>query len=171
MITIPSWNIADTIILNNHMATYFKQSEFHVTITKIVDGDTVDVNIDLGFSTVLKKQRVRLMGIDTPESRTRDLVEKLFGKASKKHLTHLLSEGNITLVSHDKGKFGRILGELFVHNEDESVINVNKQMILDHHAVEYTGENKDTTTERHMEHRKLLMEKGVVTQEQIDEVL
>jgi len=145
--------------------------EYKCIIRRIVDGDTVDVNIDLGFSTVLKKQRVRLMGIDTPESRTRDLVEKLFGKASKKHLTHLLSEGNITLVSHDKGKFGRILGELFVHNEDESVINVNKQMILDHHAVEYTGENKDTTTERHMEHRKLLMEKGVVTQEQIDEVL
>ena len=144
---------------------------YRAKVVRVIDGDTVDVNIDLGFSTVLKKQRVRLMGIDTPESRTRDLVEKLFGKASKKHLTHLLSEGNITLVSHDKGKFGRILGELFVHNEDESVINVNKQMILDHHAVEYTGENKDTTTERHMEHRKLLMEKGVVTQEQIDEVL
>lgn len=170
------------------MSTKFKQSEFHVTITKIVDGDTVDVDIDLGFSTVLKKQRVRLMGIDTPESRTRDLVEKLFGKASKKHLTHLLSEGDITLVSHDKGKFGRILGELFVSHvesdedwmdeseghqtfESTSRVSVNQQMILDHHAVEYTGENKDTTTERHMEHRKLLMEKGVVTQEQIDEVL
>ena len=144
--------------------------EYKVNILKVVDGDTVDVDIDLGFSTVLKKQRVRLMGIDTPESRTRDLVEKLFGKASKKHLTHLLSEGDITLISHDKGKFGRILGELFVHNEDESVININKQMILDHHAVEYTGENKDTTTERHMEHRQLLLEKGTVTQEQIDEV-
>ena len=170
------------------MATKFKQSEFHVSITKIVDGDTVDVDIDLGFSTVLKKQRVRLMGIDTPESRTRDKVEKLFGKASKKHLTHLLSEGDITLVSHDKGKFGRILGELFVSHvesdedwmdeseghqtfESTSRVSVNQQMILDHHAVEYTGENKDTTTERHMEHRKLLMEKGVVTQEQIDEVL
>ena len=79
------------------MATKFKQSEFHVTISKIVDGDTVDVDIDLGFSTILKKQRVRLMGIDTPESRTRDKVEKLFGKASKAHLKHLLSEGDITL--------------------------------------------------------------------------
>ena len=59
----------------------FKQCEFHVKVSKIVDGDTVDVDIDLGFSTVLKKQRVRLMGIDTPESRTRDLVEKLFGKS------------------------------------------------------------------------------------------
>ena len=169
------------------MATKFKQCEFHVTIVKIVDGDTVDVDIDLGFSTVLKKQRVRLMGIDTPESRTRDKVEKLFGKASKPHLKHLLSEGDITLVSHDKGKFGRILGELFVTHvvseedwmdesgghqtfETEQRISVNQQMINDHHAVEYTGENKDTTTARHLEHRQLLIEKGTVTQEQIDEV-
>ena len=136
-----------------------------------MDGDTVDVDIDLGFSTVLKKQRVRLMGIDTPESRTRDLVEKLFGKAAKAHLKKLLSEGDITLVSHDKGKFGRILGELFVHLEDETVVNANQQMIDDHHAVEYTGENKDTTEARHLEHRKLLLENGTVTQEQIDEVL
>ena len=153
------------------MTKTFKQAEFHVTITKVVDGDTVDVDIDLGFSTVLKKQRVRLMGIDTPESRTRDLVEKLFGKAAKAHLKKLLSEGDITLVSHDKGKFGRILGELFVHHEDETVVNANQQMIDDHHAVEYTGENKDTTEARHLEHRKLLLENGTVTQEQIDEVL
>ena len=56
--------------------------QYNVKISKVVDGDTVDVDIDLGFSTVLKKQRVRLMGIDTPESRTRDLVEKKFGKAA-----------------------------------------------------------------------------------------
>jgi len=154
----------------------FKQAEFHVTITKVVDGDTVDVDIDLGFSTVLKKQRVRLMGIDTPESRTRDLVEKLFGKAAKAHLKKLLSEGDITLVSHDKGKFGRILGELFVSNGETTVladerVSVNQQMIFDHHAVLYTGENKDTTEARHLEHRKLLLENGTVTQEQIDEVL
>jgi|TARA_B110000259_G_C13970267_1_gene384405 micrococcal nuclease len=162
------------------MTKLFKQAEFHVTVTRIVDGDTVDVDIDLGFSTVLKKQRVRLMGIDTPESRTRDLVEKIFGKASKKHLTKLLSEGDVTLVSHDKGKFGRILGEMFVAPldedgepipTDEPRVSVNQQMIDEHHAVEYTGESKDTTTERHLEHRKLLLEKGTVTQEQIDEVL
>ncbi len=161
------------------MSKLFKHSEFHVTITKVVDGDTVDVDIDLGFSTVLKKQRVRLMGIDTPESRTRDLVEKLFGKAAKAHLKHLLSEGEITLVSYDKGKFGRILGELFVTKMDneghpvyetENRISVNQQMINDYHAVEYTGENKDTTEERHLNHRTLLIENGTVTQEQVDEV-
>ena len=157
----------------------FKQAEFHVTVTKIVDGDTIDVDIDLGFSTVLKKQRVRLMGIDTPESRTRDLVEKVFGKASKYHLTKLLAQGDVTLVSHDKGKFGRILGELFVTPLDEEGnpivqtderVSVNQRMIFDHHAVLYTGENKDTTQERHMEHRALLLSNGTVTQEQIDEV-
>jgi micrococcal nuclease len=115
------------------------------------------------------------MGIDTPESRTRDLVEKLFGKAAKAHLKHLLSEGEITLVSHDKGKFGRILGELFVSNGDNPVltedrVSVNQQMINDYHAVKYTGENKDTTEQRHLEHRNLLLENGTVTQEQVDEV-
>ena len=158
----------------------FKQAEFHVTITKVVDGDTVDVDIDLGFSTILKKQRVRLMGIDTPESRTRDLVEKIYGKAAKAHLKKLLSVGDVTLVSHDKGKFGRILGELFVSQldneghpvyETETRVSVNQQMIDDHHAVEYTGENKDTTEARHLEHRKLLLENETVTQEQIDKVL
>jgi len=139
--------------------------EYNVSITKVVDGDTVDVDIDLGFGMSYKKQRVRLMGIDTPESRTRDLVEKLFGKASKKHLKELLSEGNISLRSHDKGKFGRILGELFVND-----ISINQKMIDDHHAVDYGGGNKAEIEEQHLKHRVILVEQGVVTQEQIDEV-
>ena len=139
--------------------------EYNVSITKVVDGDTVDVDIDLGFGMSYKKQRVRLMGIDTPESRTRDLVEKLFGKASKKHLKELLSEGNITLRSHDKGKFGRILGELFIND-----ISINQKMIDDHHAVDYGGGNKEEIQEQHLKHRVLLIEQGVVTQEQIDKV-
>ena len=102
-------------------------------------------------------------------------------------MKHLLSEGEITLVSHDKGKFGRILGELFVSHvdseedwmdeseghqtfESSTRVSVNQQMINDSHAVEYTGENKDTTTARHMEHRQILIERGTVTQEQIDKV-
>ena len=77
--------------------------EYNVTVTKVVDGDTVDVDIDLGFGMTYKKQRVRLMGIDTPESRTRDKVEKLFGKASNKHLKSLIETAELlTLVSHDK---------------------------------------------------------------------
>jgi|TARA_B100001094_G_scaffold159482_1_gene154374 micrococcal nuclease len=136
--------------------------EYNVTIAKVVDGDTVDVDIDLGFGMVYKKQRVRMLGIDTPESRTRDLVEKKFGKASKKHLKKLLEEAeSITLISHDKGKFGRILGEIFVHEEGTKV-NVNEQMITDHHAVPYTGENKDLVEEQHMANREVLLANATV---------
>ena len=135
---------------------------YKVSIVKVVDGDTVDVDIDLGFGMVYKKQRVRMLGIDTPESRTRDLVEKKFGKASKKHLKELLeSAESITLISHDKGKFGRILGELFVHEEGIKV-NVNEQMITDHHAVPYTGENKDLVEEQHMANREVLLANATV---------
>jgi len=142
--------------------------EYNVKIVKVVDGDTVDVDIDLGFGMVYKKQRVRMKGIDTPESRTRDLVEKQFGKASKKHLKQLLEEcESVSLVSHDKGKFGRILGTLYAHHvQDHPVfgykVDINKQMILDHHAVDYGGGNKEEIEEQHLKNRKILQEQGVV---------
>jgi len=142
--------------------------EYKVSIVKVVDGDTVDVDIDLGFGMVYKKQRVRMLGIDTPESRTRDLTEKKFGKASKKHLKKLLEEADsISLVSHDKGKFGRILGELFTHHiEGHPVfghkVNVNEQMILDYHAVKYTGGNKEEIEEGHMKNREKLIQLGQI---------
>ena len=136
--------------------------EYNVTIVKVVDGDTVDVDIDLGFGMTYKKQRVRMMGIDTPESRTRDLVEKKFGKASKKHLQNLLSEAErLTLMSHDKGKFGRILGEIFAHHEEEE-FSINQIMIDDHHAVPYSGQSKDDIKLQHLENRKILQENGTV---------
>ena len=87
---------------------------YKVDIVKVIDGDTVDVDIDLGFGMVYKKQRVRLKGIDTPESRTRNLEEKKFGLAAKAYLKEQLTGEDaythIELVSHDKGNFGRILG-------------------------------------------------------------
>ena len=132
---------------------------YKVNVVKVVDGDTVDVDIDLGFGMTYKKQRVRMLGIDTPESRTRDLVEKKFGKASKKHLKSLLEEGSIPLVSHDKGKFGRILGDLFIGDNE---VSVNQQMILDHHAVAYTGGNKEEIEQGHLKNREILLEQGVV---------
>jgi len=144
--------------------------QYKVSVVKVVDGDTLDVNIDLGFGMTYKKQRVRMMGIDTPESCTRDKVEKLFGKASKKHLKKLLeSAESISLISHDKGKFGRILGEIYIHNDDAE-LNVNQKMIDDCHAVPYTGENKDLVEQQHMDNRKVVMETGYVTQEEIDKV-
>ena len=132
---------------------------YKVSVVKVVDGDTIDVDIDLGFGMTYKKQRVRMLGIDTPESRTRDLVEKKFGKASKAHLKSILESGGIQLVSHDKGKFGRILGELFI---GDSSYSINQQMIDEHHAVAYTGGNKEEIEKGHLANREILIEQGVV---------
>jgi len=142
--------------------------EYNIKVVKVVDGDTVDVDIDLGFGMTYKKQRVRMMGIDTPESRTRDLVEKKFGKASKAHLKKLLSGAErLSLMSHDKGKFGRILGEIFAHYAEghpvyETEISINQQMIDDHHAVDYGGGNKEEITEQHLKNRNVLVANGTV---------
>ena len=136
--------------------------EYRAIVLRVVDGDTVDVDIDLGFGMTYKKQRVRMLGIDTPESRTRDLVEKKFGKASKAHLQSILERDDIELVSHDKGKFGRILGELFL---GDSLYSINQQMIDEHHAVAYTGGNKDDVDAQHMKNREILIEQGVVVLE------
>ena len=132
---------------------------YKVNVTRIVDGDTVDVDIDLGFGMVYKKQRVRMMGIDTPESRTRDLEEKYYGKLSKAHLVSILEEGDIELQSHDKGKFGRILGELFVGDTNYSV---NQQMIDEYHAVPYMGQSKSDIEKGHLWNREALNEQGFI---------
>ena len=99
-----------------------------------------------------------MQGIDTPESRTRDLTEKWYGKASKAFLEEQLKDQEIQLVSHDKGKFGRILGELFVGNSSYSV---NKMMIDNYHAVPYTGASKELVEEQHMANRQRLKEQGI----------
>ena len=129
---------------------------YKVEVTRVVDGDTVDVDIDLGFGMTYKKQRVRMMGIDTPESRTRDLEEKFYGKASKANLIKILDGQDVELVSHDKGKFGRILGELFIGGASYSV---NQQQIDEHHAVPYFGQSKDDTQQGHLWNRGALIEK------------
>ena len=130
-------------------------------VTRIVDGDTIDVDIDLGFGMIYKKQRVRLMAIDTPESRTRDLEEKFYGKQSKYFLQDLLEANDMKcrLISHDKGKFGRILGEIFVDAHEASV---NDVLIANHHAVPYYGDSKELTIEHHLKNRKALNAQGIV---------
>lgn len=135
--------------------------EYKVEVIKVVDGDTIDVNIDLGFGMSYNKQRVRLMGIDTPESRTKDLEEKVYGKAAKNYLKQLLASGNVSLISHDKGKFGRILGELFVKDNEghpvfENQISINEHMIINKHAVAYYGQSKEDVQEQHLQNRKAL---------------
>ena len=108
---------------------------YAVEILRVVDGDTVDVRIDLGFD-VWHKCRVRLMGINAPESRTRDKEEKVRGLAAKEWLSKEFYDAvdPIEMQSHGKGKFGRILGEIFING-----VNINKQMVEEGHAVEYYG--------------------------------
>lgn len=130
--------------------------EYRCNVVKIIDGDTVDVDIDLGFGVWMRKQRIRMYGIDTPESRTRDLEEKKYGLAAKDFLTGMLDdEGGIVLRTHKdgKGKFGRILGELWrtTNYADQSI---NEYMIEKHHAVRYMGQSKDAIAKQHLENRK-----------------
>ena len=129
------------------------------SIKKIIDGDTFDCIMDLGFD-VLLEARVRMMGIDTPESRTRDLEEKKFGLLAKEYLTEKLATENIivtTEVDNEKGKFGRILGWVWADD-----VNVNKQMINENMAVAYHGQSKDDIEQAHLNNRKILQEQGKV---------
>ncbi len=112
------------------------------SIEHIVDGDTFDCIVYLGFS-ILHKIRVRMYGINTPESRTRDLEEKARGLASKKRLTELLEEhkGNLVLATKEKGKYGRYLGVVYAENAVEGWdrLDINGTLIKEGFAVEYFG--------------------------------
>jgi micrococcal nuclease len=135
--------------------------EYYCEVTKIIDGDTLDVDIDLGFATKLTKQRIRMLGIDTPESRTRDLEEKSRGLLSKEFLINLCPVGSkIRLHSHGKGKFGRILGEIFT---PEGEVSINKQMCDEGYAVEYYGGSKDELSAKHQSNKEKLIAKGIIT--------
>ena len=144
--------------------------EYKVKVVRVIDGDTVDVDIDLGFGIWLRKERVRIMGIDTPESRTRDKVEKKFGLASKAKLKQLLKDGAIlkTQVSKKgedmKGKFGRVLGDFDVyHAETDSWRPATEIMIEEGQCVPYFGGSKEEVQALHMKNRERLIKEGVVT--------
>ena len=110
---------------------------YNATLERVVDGDTFDCCLDLGFDVKLHKQRVRLSGIDTPESRTRDLAEKKLGLAAKERLKELCV-GKIKVKSLGKGKYGRILG--IPYTEDGK--DMCQILITEGHAVEYHGGKK-----------------------------
>lgn len=133
--------------------------EYRCKVVKIVDGDTVDVDIDLGFGVWLKKERIRMFGIDTPESRTRDLDEKKYGLMAKEFITKLLDdEGGIVLKTRKdaEGKYGRILGELW-RTTDFADRSINQIMIEKHHAVSYHGQSKEDIAEQHIKNRDLVV--------------
>ena len=117
--------------------------EYMAKLERVVDGDTIDVRIDLGFD-IHHSARVRMMGIDTPESRTRNLEEKALGLASKARLKELLKGQKVKIETskEGKGKFGRILADVIVCNQDGTEINCNKQLIEEGHARPYFGGKK-----------------------------
>ena len=139
--------------------------EYKAKVLRVVDGDTVDVDIDLGFGIWMHRERVRMMGIDTPESRTRDKVEKAFGLASKARLKELLPIGSITVLKTEidksgedkKGKFGRILGDFIV--DDRRATDI---LIEEGHAVAYFGGSKEEVQMKHMANREKLLTEGKV---------
>ena len=115
--------------------------EYVAKLDRVVDGDTCDAMIDLGFNTWVKK-RIRFMGVDTWESRTRDLDEKKKGLAAKAYTKHILENsdgGKFALRSYGVGKYGRVLGELFVKGETKSL---NDLLIENGHAYKYEGGKK-----------------------------
>ena len=151
-------------------------NEYDVKVIKVVDGDTVDVDIDLGFGVTLTDERVRIMGIDTPESRTRDKVEDLFGEAAKARLKVLMKDGGKLITTEDrkgedmKGKFGRILGDFKVDYNGE-MKKVTEILTEEGHCVPYFGGSKEETQAAHMVNRTRLLNEGTVTQADYDKAV
>ena len=135
--------------------------EYGCQVTRVVDGDTIDVDLDLGFD-IIYKCRVRLYGIDTPESRTRNKDEKVRGKLAAKFLQNAISNGeNVILqtqLKDSKGKFGRVLASVVVDG-----ININQRMVTNHLAVRYEGQSKKDIQLEHLKNRDILIQRGLHT--------
>ena len=119
-------------------------------LERVVDGDTIDALIDVGFDIWIKK-RIRYSGIDTWESRTRDLEEKAKGLEAKARLIELLDKvsdkpGYFRLKSHGVGKYGRVLGEIFIEDKECKQYNINETLISEGHAYVYEGGKKKIFT-------------------------
>ena len=137
--------------------------EYKAVVVKVIDGDTVDVDIDLGFNVWLKKQRIRLYGIDTPESRTRDKVEKIFGNLAKSKVLDFCPIGSSivlqTRTDGSRGKYGRILGELVTLDGT----NVNTFLVENNYAVTYFGKSKNEIADEQLVNRKVIIDRKEVT--------
>ena len=136
---------------------------YRAKVVRVIDGDTVDVDVDLGFGIWQKNERVRIMGIDTPESRTRNKIEKKFGLAAKAKLKTLLGKNTVLKTTINKkgvdmkGKFGRVLGDFLLNDK-----SVAKIMCEEGHAVAYFGGSKKNIQAKHMKNRQKLVKRGIV---------
>ena len=137
--------------------------EYKCEVTRVVDGDTIDCVLDLGFS-ILHKCRVRLYGIDTPESSTRDLDEKARGKLASKFLEDSINNGKQVILRSElkdsKGKYGRVLGSVVVDDLD-----INQAMVTQNLAVKYFGQSKSDVEAEHMLNRQKLIDSGAYVPE------
>ena len=137
--------------------------EYKCEVTRVVDGDTIDCVLDLGFS-ILHKCRVRLYGIDTPESRTRDLDEKARGKLASKFLEDSINNGKQVILRSElkdsKGKYGRVLGSVVVDDLD-----INQALVTQNLAVKYFGQSKSDVEAEHMLNRQKLIDSGAYVPE------
>lgn len=135
--------------------------QYKAKVLKVLDGDTVDIDLDLGFNIILANQRVRMAGVDTPESRTANTEEKQRGVLSKKKLAEKLPVGSWVTIETQKSdnnddKFGRILGIFIL----EDGTRVNQWLIDNNYAVPYMGENKDLVQEAHQKNKQILIARG-----------
>ena len=134
--------------------------EYQCKIVKVIDGDTPDVDIDLGFGVWMKKQRIRFYGVDTPESRTRDKVEKIYGMKAKHFVESYLPKDSMQVLRTKKdgvGKYGRILGEFVVFDGiGDRQTTLNQLLIDTHNAVAYFGQSKKDIEEEHIKNREFL---------------
>ena len=130
--------------------------EYRATIVKIVDGDTVDCSVDLGWDTHVsgKRGRIRLYGIDTPESRTRDKEEKKYGLLAKAFVEQFMPVGSVVTLRtfKDAGKYGRYLGDFKVYDKW-----LCAELLRHHYAVEYFGQSKELVKSAHVANRKLVV--------------
>ncbi len=131
--------------------------EYECTIRRVVDGDTVDVDVDLGFGTWRCSERIRLFGVDTPECRTRDATEKAAGFLAKEFVEDALHVGGTyKLETKEKGKFGRFLGVIFI----SARTSINAALVSERLAVAYHGQSKQDVKDAHEANYEFLKEKG-----------
>ena len=133
--------------------------EYNCKIERVVDGDSIIVDIDLGFGLWIHGESIRLFGVDCPECRSRDKKEKAAGLAAKDFVTRRLQHGGTyTLTTKEKGKFGRYLGVISF----EDGTSINAALVEENLAVAYHGQNKELIQSAHKENYKKLKEKGIV---------
>jgi micrococcal nuclease len=158
--------VIDVVLTTGHVEIgIVKMYEYSCKVERVVDGDTIDVVLDLGFD-ILHKCRVRLYGIDTPESRTRNLDEKARGKMAGAFLKNTIDAGKKVVIQtklkDSKGKFGRVLGDIVVDGK-----NINQLMIDNYYAAAYFGQSKEAIEAVHDANRTKLIEQGLFNPEEI----